>query len=91
MPVSLYPPAPESVSETITSPTPEDIEEMREMMKERDEKMEKMAKVPIQEHVFAECSRERILGLLAAMLPPAKPVRWLYHKIAAEARKSILL
>ncbi|CDQ81499.1 unnamed protein product [Oncorhynchus mykiss] len=65
--------APESVSETITSPTPEDIEEMREMMKERDEKMEKMAKVPIQEHVFAECSRERILGLLAAMLPPAKP------------------
>lgn len=65
--------APESGSETITSPTPEDIEEMREMMKERDEKMEKMAKVPIQEHVFAECSRERILGLLAAMLPPAKP------------------
>uniref|UniRef100_A0A3B4C7N7 Zinc finger, ZZ-type with EF hand domain 1 n=1 Tax=Pygocentrus nattereri TaxID=42514 RepID=A0A3B4C7N7_PYGNA len=31
------------------------------------------AKVPLQEHVFAECSRERILGLLAAMLPPAKP------------------
>uniref|UniRef100_A0AAZ3PWD1 Zinc finger ZZ-type and EF-hand domain containing 1 n=1 Tax=Oncorhynchus tshawytscha TaxID=74940 RepID=A0AAZ3PWD1_ONCTS len=62
-----------SISETITSPTPEDIEEMREMMKERDEKMEKTAKVPIQEHVFAECSRERILGLLAAMLPPAKP------------------
>ncbi|KAG5844359.1 hypothetical protein ANANG_G00161670 [Anguilla anguilla] len=34
---------------------------------------EKTARVPIQEHVFAECSRERILGLLAAMLPPAKP------------------
>uniref|UniRef100_A0AAY5EHD3 Zinc finger, ZZ-type with EF hand domain 1 n=1 Tax=Electrophorus electricus TaxID=8005 RepID=A0AAY5EHD3_ELEEL len=31
------------------------------------------AGVPLQEQVFAECSRERILGLLAAMLPPAKP------------------
>ncbi|KAJ8343042.1 hypothetical protein SKAU_G00329700 [Synaphobranchus kaupii] len=34
---------------------------------------DKSARGPIQEHVFAECSRERILGLLAAMLPPAKP------------------
>uniref|UniRef100_A0A8C9TVL8 Zinc finger ZZ-type and EF-hand domain containing 1 n=1 Tax=Scleropages formosus TaxID=113540 RepID=A0A8C9TVL8_SCLFO len=33
---------------------------------------EKATKQPLQEHVFAECSRERILGLLAAMLPPAK-------------------
>uniref|UniRef100_A0A8C2EGA8 Zinc finger, ZZ-type with EF hand domain 1 n=1 Tax=Cyprinus carpio TaxID=7962 RepID=A0A8C2EGA8_CYPCA len=30
------------------------------------------ARGPIQEHVFAECSRERILGLLAAMLPATK-------------------
>ncbi|XP_067864037.1 zinc finger ZZ-type and EF-hand domain-containing protein 1 isoform X2 [Heptranchias perlo] len=28
--------------------------------------------VPSQDQVFAECSQERILGLLAAMLPPAK-------------------
>ncbi|MGH0158393.1 UNVERIFIED_CONTAM: hypothetical protein FKN15_035503 [Acipenser sinensis] len=34
---------------------------------------DRATRVPIQEHVFAECSRERILGLLAAMLPPAKP------------------
>ncbi|XP_076867897.1 LOW QUALITY PROTEIN: zinc finger ZZ-type and EF-hand domain-containing protein 1 [Brachyhypopomus gauderio] len=31
------------------------------------------AGVPLQEHVFADCSRERILALLAAMLPPDKP------------------
>uniref|UniRef100_A0A665UZ45 Zinc finger, ZZ-type with EF hand domain 1 n=1 Tax=Echeneis naucrates TaxID=173247 RepID=A0A665UZ45_ECHNA len=35
---------------------------------------ERLPQVPLQEHVFSECSRERILGLLAAMLPPAKPV-----------------
>ncbi|KAL0994771.1 hypothetical protein UPYG_G00126960 [Umbra pygmaea] len=64
---------PASGSETIICPTPEDMEELKQMMKERDEEMGNMAKVPIQEHVFAECSRERILGLLAAMLPPAKP------------------
>uniref|UniRef100_A0A8C2ZSW0 Zinc finger ZZ-type and EF-hand domain containing 1 n=1 Tax=Cyclopterus lumpus TaxID=8103 RepID=A0A8C2ZSW0_CYCLU len=34
---------------------------------------ERLPQVPLQEHVFSECSRERILGLLAAMLPPAKP------------------
>lgn len=34
---------------------------------------ERLPPVPLQEHVFSECSRERILGLLAAMLPPAKP------------------
>ncbi|XP_037544055.1 zinc finger ZZ-type and EF-hand domain-containing protein 1 [Nematolebias whitei] len=34
---------------------------------------ERLPQVPRQEHVFSECSRERILGLLAAMLPPAKP------------------
>uniref|UniRef100_A0A673GTT3 Zinc finger ZZ-type and EF-hand domain-containing protein 1-like n=1 Tax=Sinocyclocheilus rhinocerous TaxID=307959 RepID=A0A673GTT3_9TELE len=33
---------------------------------------EKTARGPLQEHVFAECSRERILGLLAAMLPATK-------------------
>ncbi|KAJ7997345.1 hypothetical protein DPEC_G00228020 [Dallia pectoralis] len=64
---------PESGLEAIISPTAEDIEEMKQMMKDSEEEVGKMAKVPIQEHVFAECSRERILGLLAAMLPPAKP------------------
>ncbi|KAK2828812.1 hypothetical protein Q5P01_019846 [Channa striata] len=34
---------------------------------------ERLPPVPLQEHVFSECSRERILGLLAAMLPPAIP------------------
>ncbi|MEE6469872.1 hypothetical protein FKM82_008802 [Ascaphus truei] len=29
--------------------------------------------IPSQEQVFAECSQERILGLIAAMLPPLKP------------------
>ncbi|XP_019750672.1 zinc finger ZZ-type and EF-hand domain-containing protein 1 [Hippocampus comes] len=33
---------------------------------------DRLPKVPLQEHVFAECSRERILGLLAAMLPSVK-------------------
>ncbi|XP_061557820.1 zinc finger ZZ-type and EF-hand domain-containing protein 1 isoform X2 [Phycodurus eques] len=33
---------------------------------------DRLPKVPLQEHVFAECSRERILGLLAAMLPSGK-------------------
>uniref|UniRef100_A0A3Q4AS62 Uncharacterized protein n=1 Tax=Mola mola TaxID=94237 RepID=A0A3Q4AS62_MOLML len=37
------------------------------------ETAERLPQVPLQEHVFSECSRERILGLLAAMLPPAKP------------------
>ncbi|XP_010745158.2 zinc finger ZZ-type and EF-hand domain-containing protein 1 isoform X1 [Larimichthys crocea] len=41
-----------------------------EVVKETDERL---PPVPLQEHVFSECSRERILGLLAAMLPPAKP------------------
>ncbi|XP_062261903.1 zinc finger ZZ-type and EF-hand domain-containing protein 1 isoform X1 [Platichthys flesus] len=40
------------------------------VIKETDERL---PQVPLQEHVFSECSRERILGLLAAMLPPAKP------------------
>ncbi|XP_077596261.1 zinc finger ZZ-type and EF-hand domain-containing protein 1 [Stigmatopora nigra] len=40
-----------------------------DVVKETDERL---PKVPIQEHVFAECSRERILGLLAAMLPIVK-------------------
>ncbi|XP_039612710.1 zinc finger ZZ-type and EF-hand domain-containing protein 1 isoform X1 [Polypterus senegalus] len=37
------------------------------------EQFDRSAKTPVQEQVFAECSRERILGLLAAMLPPVKP------------------
>lgn len=41
------------------------------MVKDGDERL---PQVPLQEHVFSECSRERILGLLAAMLPPAMPV-----------------
>ncbi|XP_046876692.1 LOW QUALITY PROTEIN: zinc finger ZZ-type and EF-hand domain-containing protein 1 [Hypomesus transpacificus] len=57
--------APESGSDTVASPASEGVD-----VKERDEKL---ARGPLQEHVFAECSRERILGLLAAMLPPAKP------------------
>ncbi|KAM9386110.1 zinc finger ZZ-type and EF-hand domain-containing protein 1 [Pholidichthys leucotaenia] len=34
---------------------------------------DRLPQIPLQEQVFSECSRERILGLLAAMLPPAKP------------------
>ncbi|XP_008426375.1 zinc finger ZZ-type and EF-hand domain-containing protein 1 isoform X2 [Poecilia reticulata] len=41
-----------------------------DVVKETDERV---PQVPLQEHVFSECSRERILGLLAAMLPSAKP------------------
>uniref|UniRef100_A0A3B4AK10 Uncharacterized protein n=1 Tax=Periophthalmus magnuspinnatus TaxID=409849 RepID=A0A3B4AK10_9GOBI len=37
-------------------------------------KDQRLPPVPLQEHVFSECSKERILGLLAAMLPPASPV-----------------
>lgn len=48
---------------TVNSPSPD-------VVKETDERL---PQVPLQEHVFSECSRERILGLLAAMLPPAKP------------------
>ncbi|XP_077447834.1 zinc finger ZZ-type and EF-hand domain-containing protein 1 [Stigmatopora argus] len=49
-------------SPAVTSPA-------SDVVKETDERL---PKVPLQEHVFAECSRERILGLLAAMLPIAK-------------------
>nr|XP_055055394.1 zinc finger ZZ-type and EF-hand domain-containing protein 1 isoform X3 [Misgurnus anguillicaudatus] len=55
----------ESSGDTITSPTSENIDAFKDQ--------EKTARGPLQEHVFAECSRERILGLLAAMLPAAKP------------------
>ncbi|XP_056141323.1 zinc finger ZZ-type and EF-hand domain-containing protein 1 isoform X2 [Lampris incognitus] len=51
-----------SGSGTVTSP-------VSNVLKEPEERL---AQVPLQEHVFSECSRERILGLLAAMLPPAK-------------------
>uniref|UniRef100_A0A4W6ECK7 Zinc finger ZZ-type and EF-hand domain containing 1 n=1 Tax=Lates calcarifer TaxID=8187 RepID=A0A4W6ECK7_LATCA len=54
----------ESVPGTVSSPA-------SDVVKETDERL---PQVPLQEHVFSECSRERILGLLAAMLPPAKPV-----------------
>lgn len=57
--------ATESGPGAVTSPA-------SEVVKETDERL---PPVPLQEHVFSECSRERILGLLAAMLPPAKPVR----------------
>ncbi|XP_041807765.1 zinc finger ZZ-type and EF-hand domain-containing protein 1 [Chelmon rostratus] len=53
----------ESGPGTVSSPA-------SDVVKETDERL---PQVPLQEHVFSECSRERILGLLAAMLPPAKP------------------
>lgn len=37
--------------------------------------IEEKAVTPSPEQVFAECSQKRILGLLAAMLPPLKSVR----------------
>uniref|UniRef100_A0A1A8QPS9 Zinc finger, ZZ-type with EF hand domain 1 n=4 Tax=Nothobranchiidae TaxID=405002 RepID=A0A1A8QPS9_9TELE len=55
----------ESGPEALNSPA-------SDVSKETDERL---PQVPPQEHVFSECSRERILGLLAAMLPPAKPCR----------------
>ncbi|KAG7515736.1 zinc finger ZZ-type and EF-hand domain-containing protein 1 [Solea senegalensis] len=57
----------ESGPGTVNSPS-------SELVKETDGRV---PQVPLQEHVFSECSRERILGLLAAMLPPAKPGRTL--------------
>uniref|UniRef100_A0AAY4E5U1 Zinc finger ZZ-type and EF-hand domain-containing protein 1 n=1 Tax=Denticeps clupeoides TaxID=299321 RepID=A0AAY4E5U1_9TELE len=53
--------APASEGDVLPSPVSEEVTEPEEK-----------TRVPLQEHVFAECSRERILGLLAAMLPPAK-------------------
>lgn len=57
----------ESSGDTITSPTSENMDAYKDQE-------EKTARGPLQEHVFAECSRERILGLLAAMLPATKQV-----------------
>ncbi|XP_054611299.1 zinc finger ZZ-type and EF-hand domain-containing protein 1 [Dunckerocampus dactyliophorus] len=54
---------PSESSPAVTSPASDTV-------KETDDRL---PKVPLQEHVFSECSRERILGLLAAMLPPVKP------------------
>lgn len=51
----------------MTSPTSEHLDGNKEQE-------DRTPKGPLQEHVFAECSRERILGLLAAMLPPTKSV-----------------
>ncbi|XP_047665094.1 zinc finger ZZ-type and EF-hand domain-containing protein 1 isoform X2 [Tachysurus fulvidraco] len=59
--------AADSSGDTITSPTSEHLDN-----KEQEDKRTEL-KGPLQEQVFAECSRERILGLLAAMLPSAKP------------------
>lgn len=42
----------------------------------------RLPQASLQEHVFSECSRERILGLLAAMLPPAKPVQRNKHQFS---------
>uniref|UniRef100_A0A669ETS2 Zinc finger ZZ-type and EF-hand domain containing 1 n=1 Tax=Oreochromis niloticus TaxID=8128 RepID=A0A669ETS2_ORENI len=44
---------------------------------------DRLPPVPLQGHVFSECSRERILGLLAAMLPPAKPVNDKNHFVGS--------
>lgn len=41
--------------------------------------VEEKAVTPSPEQVFAECSQKRILGLLAAMLPPLKSVRDKWH------------
>uniref|UniRef100_A0A672L7F8 Zinc finger ZZ-type and EF-hand domain containing 1 n=1 Tax=Sinocyclocheilus grahami TaxID=75366 RepID=A0A672L7F8_SINGR len=54
-----------SSGDTVTSPTSENMDAYKDQE-------EKTARGPLQEHVFAECSRERILGLLAAMLPATK-------------------
>ncbi|XP_056603284.1 zinc finger ZZ-type and EF-hand domain-containing protein 1 isoform X1 [Triplophysa dalaica] len=62
---TLSPGAGESSGDTITSPFSDNMDAYKDQ--------EKTARGPLQEHVFAECSRERILGLLAAKLPPAKP------------------
>ncbi|XP_077361813.1 zinc finger ZZ-type and EF-hand domain-containing protein 1 [Festucalex cinctus] len=53
---------PSGSSLTVNSPTSEIVRETVFLL----------PKVPLQEHVFAECSRERILGLLATMLPSVK-------------------
>lgn len=37
--------------------------------------IEEKAVTPNPEQMFAECSQKRVLGLLAAMLPPLKSVR----------------
>jgi hypothetical protein len=41
--------------------------------------IEEKVVAPSPEQVFAECSQKRILGLLAAMLPPIKSVRNQQH------------
>ncbi|XP_051521186.1 zinc finger ZZ-type and EF-hand domain-containing protein 1-like isoform X1 [Myxocyprinus asiaticus] len=64
--VTLSPGVRESGGDTITSLTSENMDAYKDPE-------EKTARGPLQDHVFAECSRERILGLLAAMLPAAKP------------------
>ncbi len=65
--ISFFASVSESSGDTVTSPTSENMDAYKDQE-------EKIARGPLQEHVFAECSRERILGLLAAMLPATKPV-----------------
>ncbi|XP_068457200.1 zinc finger ZZ-type and EF-hand domain-containing protein 1 [Clinocottus analis] len=61
----------EPLSPAVLQPGPGSVDSAASAaVKESDERL---PQVPLQEHVFSECSRERILGLLAAMLPPAKP------------------
>ena len=51
--------------------------------------MEEKAVTPSPEQVFAECSQKRILGLLAAMLPPLNSVRdkWLFFFFFFDSKK----
>lgn len=59
-----------------------------DVVKETDDRL---PPVPLQGHVFSECSRERILGLLAAMLPPAKPVRDQNHFVGLKHSDTALV
>ncbi|XP_044849894.1 zinc finger ZZ-type and EF-hand domain-containing protein 1 isoform X1 [Mauremys mutica] len=56
-----------SVDNNISSHLPD-----AENSEDSSQKQAEKAPVPSQEQVFAECSQKRILGLLAAMLPPFK-------------------
>ena len=55
--------------------------------------MEEKAVTPSPEQVFAECSQKRILGLLAAMLPPLNSVRdkWLFFFFFLIQKRGVVL
>uniref|UniRef100_H2M814 Zinc finger ZZ-type and EF-hand domain containing 1 n=1 Tax=Oryzias latipes TaxID=8090 RepID=H2M814_ORYLA len=73
--------ASESVQREVKSPAPDGARETNE----------RLPQVPLQEHVFSECSRERILGLLAAMLPPVKQVcKGYQHSILPQLFKAVI-